>query len=226
MTKTEKVSLFFKLATFVSAVVGVTLNLLPTSYTGPHNILYFTTQSNIWVGVVSLVGAIMIIYENKTNKIVRKRWMHILKLVFTVSITVTGLIYCTMLAPLAKGYNPWTINNILCHVTVPAFAIADFFLRDSKEDYKYREGLYATIPFFYYLLFSSIGFVLNWNFGEGRNYPYFFLDWNSPAGAFGFIKEFPYLGVNWWGIILTAMVFLLACFYIKLTKIKNRKLAK
>ena len=38
--------------------------------------------------------------------------------------------------------------------------------------------------------------------------------------------QFPYLGVNWWGIILTAMVFLLACFYIKLIKIKNKKLAK
>lgn len=226
MTVREKTSLLFKIITFVSAVVGVTLNLLPSETTGPHNILYFTTQSNIWIGVVCLIGAIIMIYEAKTKKVVRKTWMHLFKLVLTISITITGLIYCTMLAPIASGYNPWSLNNVLCHITVPAFAIADFFLRDTNEDYKYKHAFLATIPFFYYLLFSSVGYVLNWDFGGGLNYPYFFMNWGSEAGAFGFIKEFPFMGTFWWGNLLTGFVVLLALLYIKILKVINKKRKK
>ena len=41
----------------------------------------------------------------------------------------------------------------------------------------------------------------------GQNYPYFFLNWGSPAAAFGFTDELPYMGCVWW--ILAILLFLI-----------------
>ena len=49
---------------------------------------------------------------------------------------------------------------------------------------------------------------MGWQFAEGYNYPYFFLNWGSPAGAFGFTKGLPFMGTGWW--ILALLIFLLA----------------
>ena len=39
----------------------------------------------------------------------------------------------------------------------------------------------------------------------------FFLNWGSPAGAFGFTNGLPFVGVAWW--ILAILVFLIAIGY-------------
>lgn len=61
---------------------------------------------------------------------------------------------------------------------------------------------------------GGIGYLQGWEFAPGYNYPYFFLNWGSPAGAFGFSKELPFMGVAWW--ILAIMIFLLIIGYLYL----------
>ena len=50
-----------------------------------------------------------------------------------------------------------------------------------------------------------------WEFSGGTNYPYFFLNWGSPAGAFGFTNELPFMGTAWW--ILALFFFLIIVGY-------------
>ena len=76
----------------------------------------------------------------------------------------------------------------------------------------------VTIPPIYYLIFAGIGFVLNWDFGYGDNYPYFFVNWGSPAGAFGFSSESPYIGVFYYVLILSAFVIGIALLYVFIAK--------
>ena len=52
---------------------------------------------------------------------------------------------------------------------------------------------------------------------------YFFLNWGSPAGAFGFTKGLPFMGCVWW--ILALLLFLIAVGFVYLLllgRIKRR----
>ena len=67
--------------------------------------------------------------------------------------------------------------------------------------------LFVIIPPILYAIYAGIGYVQGWQFALGMNYPYFFLNWGSAAGAFGFSSELPFMGTGWW--ILAILVFLL-----------------
>ena len=66
-----------------------------------------------------------------------------------------------------------------------------------------------------YVIYAGIGYVRGWQFAGGVSYPYFFLNWGSPAGAFGFTSKLPYMGCVWW--ILLLMLFLLLIGWLYLT---------
>ena len=56
---------------------------------------------------------------------------------------------------------------------------------------------------------------MGWEFAMGARYPYFFLNWGSPAGAFGFTDELPYMGCAWW--IISIFLFLMLTGHLYLT---------
>ena len=74
--------------------------------------------------------------------------------------------------------------------------------------------LYVIIPPIIYAIYAGIGYVQGWQFVEGINYPYFFLNWGSRAGVFGFTNELPFMGTAWW--ILALLLFLILVGYIYL----------
>lgn len=224
--KRQIISIILKLVIIVSAIYGI-INLCLTS--GPFNLLYFTLQSNIWIAVTCLVGIILILLEIKNNKTYIKKWMYILKFVFTISITITGLVFCFVLAPTLEAKFVFTLDNILLHIVVPIFAIVDFFYFDCKIEYKKKYAILTIIPFLYYLCFSTVGYLCEWDFGYNQHYPYFFLNWDSPAGIIGFSSELPFMAPPYWGTLLLILVVLLARLYIKFVNknyIKNNKFNK
>lgn len=213
MNKTKLVSLILKIIITLSSVVGVLLSTLPHN---PASLLYFTTQSNIWIGVTCLAGIVLMIRKAEI-----KKWMYSLKLIFTVSITLTGVVYCVLLAPLL-GDAAFSPASVLTHVVVPAASVLDFAVYDYPAGYKKRECLLVTIPPFYYLGFSAVGYALNWEFSTGVNYPYFFLNWGSEAGAFGFSEESPYIGVFYYVLIMVAFVVGVGALYIFFARLINK----
>ena len=205
-------SLILKSIVILSAVIGVVIQVVETGV----SLLYFTIQSNIWICVTCVVGLVFIILKKQPRS-----WMYSTKLIFTVSITLTGVVYCSMLAPF-MGAQAYTLSNTLLHVIVPVASVADFFVFDSVP-YKKWECVTVTIPPFYYLAFAGVGYALNWEFLDGLNYPYFFLNWGSPAGAFGFASESPYIGVFYYILILLAFVIGIGALYIYLARIICRR---
>ena len=199
-------SLILKIIVVLSASYGTFLSVT----SAPATILYFTIQSNIWICVTCLVGLVLMIRKAEI-----KKWMYTVKLIFTVSITLTGVVYCVMLAPL-NGDAAYSPVSILTHVIVPAVSVLDFAVYDYPAVYKKRECLLVTIPPFYYLAFAGVGYALDWDFNNGENYPYFFLNWGSPAGAFGFADEFPYIGVIYYVMIMVVFVIAVGALYILL----------
>ena len=245
--KQKNTSLVLKAVVIISAIVGTIM-----SYLGKHDgfmagktiFMFFTIQSNILIALISAIGLCILqkgfnsgtataansadtansTAANFTGAANSARAWYIFKFVGTVSITLTGVVFVVVLAP-TLGIKAWNFQNILTHVVVPAAAIADFFVMSGIVTVKKINVLFVTIPPIIYAIYAGIGFVKGWTFVEGYdlNYPYFFLNWGSPAGAWGFSNELPFMGCAWW--ILAILVFLLAigCGYLTIADRIARK---
>jgi len=208
-------SIVLKTEIIICAAVGVlsSLGLGKGDFmSGMKALLYFTIQSNIWIAVVAAVGVVLMLSGKKPGR----AW-YIVKLVFTVAITLTGVVFCFVLAP-TIGKEAWRPNNLLTHVFVPLSAVLDLFYEGGCEKLEKKNAVWAILPPLYYLVFASVGYVCNWDFGGGNNYPYFFMNWGSPAGAFGFCRELPFMGVVWWVILLLCFLVCCGSLYIALAK--------
>ena len=195
-------TLIIKCIVIISVIVGVILSILAISsfMDGSTEFMYFTIQSNIAVAIVELIGLILILTKRKISY----AW-YVIKLVATVSITLTGTVFCFVLAP-TMSYNAWTPNNIFTHVVVPIATIIDFFVICVNCKYRRIDVLYVVIPPLLYVVYAGIGYAANWKFSNNANYPYFFLNWGSKAGAFGFSSDLPFIGVVWWIILLLGLL--------------------
>lgn len=213
------ISVLLKITIIVGAIFGVMLSHHNARgfMGGNSTFLYFTIQSNLWIALLDIVALIIRKRDDKSN-----RWYSLAQLIFTVSITLTGVVFCFVLAPTMVPGKAFGLANVLTHVVVPLSAIVNFVVCRQSYSFKHKDVLYPTLPALYYLVFSSIGYVLNWPFAEGANYPYFFLNWGSPAGAFGFCSEFPFMGVVYYILaILLFLIVLSSCYIALCPKIKK-----
>ena len=221
-SKTRKnLSLALKLTVILSAVFGTVLSALggKNSFMGGSVVfMYFTIQSNIAIAIICAVGCYLIMRD----KAISNAW-YIVKLVGTVSITLTGVVFVVMLAPVL-GDKAWNIQNTLTHVVVPAAAIADYFVIASGSSLRKKDVVYVTIPPLLYVIYAGIGYIRGWEFALGVNYPYFFLNWGSPAGAFGFSNELPFMGCVWWILILSAFLIAVGLGYIAIADRIGKKI--
>ena len=130
-----------------------------------------------------------------------------------------------MLAP-TLGSQAWNLANILTHVIVPVSAVFDFFVVGISMIFKKKDVIYVIIPPLLYAIYTGIGYKLDWKFTTEYNYPYFFLNWGSKAGAFGFSSELPYIGVMYWIILLLLLLIGLGFLYLKIINVFKKKYNK
>ena len=231
MKKTRKqISFVLKiLITFFAffAVISSCVTAVSDGYSAWHTRLYyFTQQSNIWIGFICLYILIFLILGKIKNKDYIKRYMYILKFIFTVSITITGIIFCSFLAPFAD-FDVWSFASILTHVVVPILSIVDFFVDDYNIVFNKKHIFLTLIPPFLYFVFSTTLTLLNVDFGRGDTFPYFFLNFRSDVGMFGysFYDGLPHLGCFYWILFILGLILFLSFIYTKLhpNTRKNRK---
>ncbi|MBR4896097.1 MAG: Pr6Pr family membrane protein [Clostridia bacterium] len=209
--KSKAVSLLLKAVVILSAVIGTVLSAeggRRVFMGGRVVFMYVTIQSNIAVALICLVGAILLL----RNRRIGDAWP-VVKFVGTVAITLTGAVFCFVLAP-TMGQAAWNVQNILTHVVVPVIAVADFFVTGIYGRIGRRSIVFVLLPPLAYAIYAGIGFARGWEFSPGRNYPYFFLNWGSPAGAFGFSHELPFMGCVWWILALLGLLLLVGFLYL------------
>ncbi|MBE5924839.1 MAG: hypothetical protein E7271_10335 [Lachnospiraceae bacterium] len=219
--KQKYISYVLKLIVAISAFTGTTLSYLAGRKTfmgGSRVFMYFTTQSNIAIAIICLIGLVLFL----KNKEISKLW-YIIKFVGTVSITLTGFVFCFVLAP-TFGESAWNIQNVLTHVVVPIVSIIDFFVVSSAKSIEKINVLFVTIPPILYAIYAGIGYVKGWQFAEGYNYPYFFLNWGSKAGAFGFVNELPFMGSAWWMLVLMVFLIVVGLCYLVIVDVITKRI--
>ena len=201
--KRRTASLILKCIVILAAAIGTYLSAVGGSrgfMIGYKAFMYFTIQSNILIALICAVGAVLLLRKTK----VKDRW-YTVKFVGTVSITLTGAVFTFVLAP-TLGDFAWQIQNILTHLVVPVAAIADFFVTGVEGNIPKKHVFFVEVPPLAYVLYAAVCYAAGWTFADGKTYPYFFLNWGSPAGAFGFSGEFPFIGCVWWILIMGAAI--------------------
>ena len=182
-----------------------------------RRLLYFTQQSNLWIGFTSLAFAVMLLKKDVTEKTVKV--MSVLKYIFTVSITVTCLIFCFLLAPFAD-YNVWTFASVLTHVVVPTLAVLDLFTNKNIVKMNKKQVWLTVVPPLVYFVVTSVLCVLKVDFGRGDAFPYFFMNYYSQVGLFGFAAtKPPQMGSFYWIVFLFLFIYALSLVYLKIHEI-------
>lgn len=208
-----------KIVVFLSAVIGTFLSAYAgrNSFMGGSRVfMYFTIQSNIAMAIISAIGLCLLYKGGKIGQI----WQ-IIKFVGTVSITLTGVVFCFVLAP-TMGAAAWNIQNILTHVIVPVASVVDLFVVSKIIDIAKRNVIYVIIPPILYAIYAGVGYVKGWEFAEGTNYPYFFLNWGSEAGAWGFSSSLPFMGSAWWILALLIFLIIVGFIYLKVVDLLRK----
>lgn len=210
-SKQKTVSLILKAIVIYFACTGTVLSMKAGNNAfmgGTRVLMYFTIQSNLALALISLVGGCILLSGKKVPG-----WWYVVRFAGALSITLTGVVFCVVLAP-TLGKFAWVKNNVYTHVIVPIAAVVDFFVSCLDADIPKRKVVYVTLPPLAYAIYAGIGYLCNWQFARGQNYPYFFLNWGSPAGAFGFCEGLPFMGCMWWILLLLAMLILVGLGYL------------
>lgn len=219
--KRRTASLILKIIVIAAAAVGTYLSAFGGKsgfMIGGTAFMYFTIQSNILAALICAVGAVLLF----RNRAVKNGWF-VVKFVGTVSITLTGAVFTFVLAPTLGDY-AWQIQNVLTHLVVPVAAIADFFVTGICADLRKKHVILVELPPLAYVIYAAVCYAADWRFADGNPYPYFFLNWGSPAGAIGFTADFPFLGCIWWILIMGAAILGVGLLYLLiLARMKRRQ---
>ena len=109
---------------------------------------FFTVQSNIFVGIVSLVFAI------KEIKIIKGKIKdltvtdYIFKLMSTTAVGLTFLVVFAYLGPITDGGIPVMLknSNLFFHLIIPVVSILNFVIFERTDKISYKKTVYGIIP--------------------------------------------------------------------------------
>ncbi len=171
---------------------------------------YFTLQTNSFIMIMSVVIIVVDIMalKNKEVKFVTSRWFNFFRLLTTFFITITGVVYMFVLAPVSIVVNKlspalvFNFTNLFLHLFVPTISIVSYVLFAKHGLVKYRDAFYFLIYPLLYLLLVNVRVWL----GGGNTllnndkYPYFFID--------------PTFNNQGWGVVWCYIAGLIVAFYL------------
>ena len=216
------IKIAIKAALAIVGILGIVFTAQSSAFMGGASVFFFfTVQSNIFViamALLFLTNEVMFLIAKKS--FVNQVLLHI-KYVATVAITVTFLVFFTMLAPLMGVDYLLSFNNFSLHAIVPILAIIDFILFDTDIQLTYKKSLIATIAPISYVIFVYVGSIFKLQYSDNLYYPYFFLDYET--NGFFYEKGF---GVIPWVIILLAGICGLGFLYCFIIKLRQKAISK
>lgn len=213
-----------KLLVFACAFTGtISACALAQSHGVSHwatKLMFFTHQSNVWIAVTCLALAILGLRGKRVPD-----WLYRARYVFVISITLTCLIFCGLLAPFAShvDYSVWQYYSILNHVVVPVLAIADFCLDKQDISLAKKDTWLCFLPPLAYFAFAMPLVLCGVDFGRGEPYPYYFFNFYTEAGLFGFVGDTNpiQIGSVYWFIFIFLIIFGISWLFFVINKSKK-----
>lgn len=133
---------------------------------------YFTIQSNVLVIITSLILAL--------KPTVSGTWWRLLRLAAIVGITVTGIVFITILAKYVRLSGAALFYNYVFHYISPIASVIGFIVIGPRVNLKWKDMAFMAWPtaWLVYTMVRGEFFHPQFSgFGEGvSHYPYGFLD--------------------------------------------------
>ena len=109
---------------------------------------FFTVQSNIFVGIVSLVFAIKEIRLLKGKGKELTITDYVFKLMSTTAVGLTFLVVFAYLGPITDGGIPVMLknSNLFFHLIIPVVSILNFVIFERTDKISYKKTFYGIIP--------------------------------------------------------------------------------
>ncbi|MBR4745178.1 MAG: hypothetical protein IK070_00515 [Clostridia bacterium] len=157
MHKSAKISLIFNVIIAIFVIFATIAMYTHFEFMGHATLLtedginmlqFYTVQSNLLMGIMAVVYAVydVLLLQNKISKI--PTGLSLLKLMFTVGVSVTLLTVVLYLTPIT-GSNCAALymnSNLFFHILVPIFAIITFLCFEKTKSIKFRYVLLCLIP--------------------------------------------------------------------------------
>ena len=148
---------------------------------GLSSLKYYTTLSNLFAGIVSLLILLHVISGGKGSV---SPLLSLLKYSSSVSVALTFLVVLVFLGP-RMGYRPlFAEEQLFLHAIGPLLAILTFIFSPLLSPLTFRDSFLALIPTLLYAVVYA-GNILKNGFGEGENTN----DWYG--FGIGGVKTFP-----------------------------------
>ena len=127
---------------------------------------FFTVDSNLFMGIISLIFAIFEIrlLKGSINEI--PKYMYILKLMATTSVTLTFIVVFAYLGPLVGNIYLMILNsNLFFHLLVPVFSMITFIFCERNNKMSFKYSFYGLIPVIMYGLYYLINVLIHMDNG-------------------------------------------------------------
>ena len=136
---------------------------------------FFTVQSNIFAGIVSLLFATKQIKLLKDNNYDIPKIYYILKLMATTAVGLTFFVVFAYLGPISKDGIPSMLmnSNLFFHLIIPVLCILNFIFFEKTDKLKFKYTFYGLIPTVIYALYYLINILIHME--KGRVSPIY--DW-------------------------------------------------
>ena len=133
------VGLIGNLLVFAIGLVGIVLLVLDPDVKNAGVFQYFTTLSNVFVTLVSLINAIVYMVSIAKGKNYVKEALQILKLVAVVSVAITFTMVIIFLAPHnTTGFNFYAGSQLFLHAITPIAAVFSFIFLEYQTKIRFR----------------------------------------------------------------------------------------
>lgn len=165
--KKVKISFIMNLLIFILVVIGCICMFCGIKFMPASSLIlansklemfkYYTVDSNIFVGLVSLI---LLIYESRylNNKKFIPRWVYVLKFISTASITLTFVTTLVFLTPQYGFYEMYNNSNLFFHLIVPLLAIISYVFFE-KYDNEYIDSFFGVVPMMIYSIYYIYNIV-------------------------------------------------------------------
>lgn len=173
--KKKIASLVMNIVTVLSVIVGILMIFLiemPQAGAAADSTFrtfrYFTTDSNLLMGIFALVFLIDQILELKGKIQEIPSYVYLLKLIGTVQVSVTFFTVVFYLAP-ALGENFYVMflgHNFFYHLFVPVLSMVSFLFLEKTEKISFRKTFFSMLPVLVYGIYYMANAFLHMTDGK------------------------------------------------------------
>jgi hypothetical protein len=169
MTQKTKhiIALALNIAVFALMVASVVIMMLGVQFMGEDLALtstkiealkFFTVDSNILMGLIAALYAVFLVLLLAGKISTLPHWLHVLKLVGTVGVSLTFLTVVLFLAPfVAPTFWSLFLNaSLFMHFITPVLSIIVFVFFEDTDDIRFKETFWGMVPMSIYAVFYSV----------------------------------------------------------------------